>query len=236
MFDSGRNLTYTLAHLLGGDIVSGQYAGINFPTETQLATQFQVSRNLIREVVKILAAKGLLVSKPGRGITILPSHTWNIFDTDVLGWAFTANPDDTFRELFQLQNATEPEAARLASENTNIIARHDIRVALDRIAGAVGTKKLLQAKNNFHTAIFNASGNPYFLQIGTHINKAHTLNGPGYFFSPELHPQEYQAYKEAYGAISSGNSELAIQAIKHLLHNFTYANPSLRTLTTDPAR
>jgi DNA-binding FadR family transcriptional regulator len=59
MQDSGRNLTYQLTHQLGAAIVEGQYAiDKGFPTEAELSLQFNISRSVTREAVKMLTAKG----------------------------------------------------------------------------------------------------------------------------------------------------------------------------------
>jgi len=49
-------------------IESGQWApGSGLPSELDLARQFKVSRNCIREVMKVLANRGIVRAKPGSG-------------------------------------------------------------------------------------------------------------------------------------------------------------------------
>src|SRR6187402_2345818 len=122
MLDSGRNLTHQLTHQLGSAIIQGSYAiDKSFPTEAELSHQFNISRSVTREAVKMLTAKGLLASRPRQGIRVMPSAQWNMFDPDVLAWTLHARPSlDLLREFTQLRIAIEPEAARLAADN-----RHD---------------------------------------------------------------------------------------------------------------
>ena len=45
--------------------------GDRLPTERELAEQFQVSRTAVREAMKILAQKGLVDMRPGRGTIVV---------------------------------------------------------------------------------------------------------------------------------------------------------------------
>lgn len=82
-----RNLTQDLTHKLGVMIIKGEYpVNQRMPSEAVLCEQFSVSRSATREAVKMLAAKGLISSRPKQGITVLPESQSNLFDTDVLSW------------------------------------------------------------------------------------------------------------------------------------------------------
>src|SRR5687768_15914850 len=83
---AGRNLTFAMLDRLGRAIVTGAYDQQRFPTEAELAQQYEVSRSVTREAVKMLTAKGLLTARPRKGTTVQPSRCWNLFDADVLRW------------------------------------------------------------------------------------------------------------------------------------------------------
>src|SRR5258708_13767373 len=53
--------------ILDGDLRSGD----RMPTERHLAEQFHVSRTAVREAMKILAQKGLVDMRPGRGTIVI---------------------------------------------------------------------------------------------------------------------------------------------------------------------
>ena len=72
---------------IGGAIVAGRYAvGATLPAEPLLCEELGVSRTVVREAVKSLAAKGLLVAGPKVGTRVLPADNWNWFDPDVVAW------------------------------------------------------------------------------------------------------------------------------------------------------
>ena len=53
--------------ILNGELRSGD----RLPTERVLAEQFQASRTAVREAMKILAQKGLVDMRPGRGTIVI---------------------------------------------------------------------------------------------------------------------------------------------------------------------
>ncbi len=54
------------------------------PTEAELAEEFDVSRVVVREAMKVLAEKGLIEIQQGRGTTVNPADHWNPMDPQVL--------------------------------------------------------------------------------------------------------------------------------------------------------
>jgi DNA-binding FadR family transcriptional regulator len=73
----------TVDHL-GEAIVAGRYAGASIPPEPMLCEELGVSRTVVREAVKSLVAKGLLVTGPKVGTRVLAEEHWNWFDPDVV--------------------------------------------------------------------------------------------------------------------------------------------------------
>src|SRR3546814_6993652 len=70
-----------------------------------------------REAVRILAAKGLVESRPKTGTRVSPQAKWHLLDPDVLSWIFEFEPgDDLLASLFELRKIVEPEAAALAAQ------------------------------------------------------------------------------------------------------------------------
>ncbi len=163
----GRNLTHQVSYQLGAAIVQGEYqVGGLFPTEAQMCADFQMSRSVVREAVKMLAAKGLISSRPRQGIRVLPKSQWNLFDSDVLAWTLLAKPSlNLVREFIQLRKAIEPPASELAACLQNMPDLDDIKYALARIKHAeVGEDDPLESNIAFHLSILAASGNRFFIQ------------------------------------------------------------------------
>ena len=110
-----RGLHREVVHQLGLLVIRGVPApGETLPDETALGEQFGVSRTVLREAIKVLAAKGLVEPRPRVGTRVRPRHGWNLLDCDVLSWRFEAGPDETLlREITEIRGIIEPAAAAL---------------------------------------------------------------------------------------------------------------------------
>src|ERR1700753_1743998 len=106
-----------IAAILGTEILQGVHRpGTNMPPEHDLIERFQVSRTVLREVMKTLTAKGLVASKARVGTRVLDPGSWNYFDADLLAWRVRLGLDDEFRlSLTEIRRAVEPVAAGLAA-------------------------------------------------------------------------------------------------------------------------
>jgi DNA-binding FadR family transcriptional regulator len=152
-----------IAAILGTEILQGLHrAGDNMPPEPDLIRRFRVSRTVMREVTKTLAAKGFVVSKTRIGTRVRDPVHWNFFDADVLAWRVRLGLDDDFLgSLTEIRLALEPAAAALAAQRrtTGDLAR--LRDCLDEMARAGHTRgSFAQADLAFHLAVGVATGNP----------------------------------------------------------------------------
>ncbi len=107
----------TIARDIGVRIVSGKIApGRVLEGEIEASERLKVSRTAYREAVRILAAKGLIESRPKLGTRVSEPHCWHLLDPDVISWIFTGTPDERLlRALFELRTIVEPAAAALAA-------------------------------------------------------------------------------------------------------------------------
>src|SRR6478752_4350404 len=94
----------TIARTIAIEILSGvRQPGDLLVGEIEASEALGVSRTAYREAIRILAAKGLVESRPKAGTRVLPRARWNLLDPDVLGWAFEGTPDNEFiLDLFEL--------------------------------------------------------------------------------------------------------------------------------------
>ncbi len=114
---SRRSLHGQVANEIAQRIMSGEFApGTILPNEADFSVKLKVSRTALREAIKVLAAKGLVESRPKIGTRIRPRDHWNMLDPDVLAWQFAS--DDVARfadDLFEVRQIIEPAAAALAA-------------------------------------------------------------------------------------------------------------------------
>ena len=94
-----RNSHDRVVHGLGSAIVAGTFAeGATLPGEETLLARFAVSRTVLREAFKTLAAKGLVVARTRVGMRVCQRQAWNLFDADVLAWHVVEGVESRLRE------------------------------------------------------------------------------------------------------------------------------------------
>jgi DNA-binding FadR family transcriptional regulator len=164
----GQNLTYGIANELGIAIVTGIYsAGNPIPIEAELCRQYGASRSALREAVKMLAAKGLLGSRPRRGTWVEPEEKWNLLDPDVLGWLLERKYSPALLiEFTEIRLAVEPGAAALAARVAGPEEKAAIRHGIERMQAADrGDDDPLDSDIAFHVAVLRASRNRFYAQL-----------------------------------------------------------------------
>jgi DNA-binding FadR family transcriptional regulator len=165
----------TIARDLGVSIVSGKYKpGEVLNGEIAASDRLRVSRSAYREAVRILAAKGLVESRPKVGTRISQPDRWHLLDPDVLSWIFELDPDETLlANLFELRKIVEPEAAALAAMRRTDQHLKDMARALAGMAKhslAVEAGRL--ADQQFHSALLRASGNAFMVSLTSGVAAA----------------------------------------------------------------
>ncbi len=106
---------------LGRAIVAGTYpVGSILPGDADLAQRFKVSRTVLRETMKTLAAKGMIVAKARVGTRVTEKNLWNMFDSEIIAWHFDSGVTEEFLlQLYDIRLAFEPFAAGLAAERAS---------------------------------------------------------------------------------------------------------------------
>ena len=150
---------------LGLDLCAGRYLpGQTLPSEGELCERFALSRIVIREAIKSLAAKGMLEVRRKVGTLVLGPSEWNLFDPDIIAWrAQTSGIDpEMSRDLMELRRIIEPAAARLAALRASAEERARVRAALEEMKRAVaGEGDYVRADLQFHSVILSACGNQF---------------------------------------------------------------------------
>src|SRR5262245_25822905 len=157
---------------IGEAVVGGRYAvGSTLPAEPLLCDEFGVSRTVVREAVKSLAAKGLLVAGPKVGTRVLPSDNWNWFDPDVVAWQTHAGLTREFlRDLQELRRVVEPAAVRMAAERATARDIAEIEAAYAGMTHAVQHGGECVASDlRFHQGLLRAGGNRMMVQMSKAI-------------------------------------------------------------------
>lgn len=166
--EATRNLTASIVNDLGLAIVTQTYRpGQPFPTEAELCLRYDASRPVLREAVKMLTAKGLLLGRKRAGTLVQPESQWNLLDPDVLRWMLQREFSiDLLIDFTEIRMSIEPRAAALAAHSASGPQRRAIMDAIQRMTAADrGEEDALEADIAFHIAVLEASNNRFMRQF-----------------------------------------------------------------------
>ena len=219
---SKRSLHVQVAREIARGILSGNLPqGSIIPGEMALCEQFGISRTALREAVKLLTSKGLLESRPKIGTRVVDRAFWNFLDPQLIEWMDgLADTDQFCYQFLGLRRAIEPEACALAAK----FATADQRIELSEIFQKmveISSEEILDKERwldidmKFHSLIFNATGNDFYLPFGNILT---TMFVNFISHSSEEGSTCIEEHRQIYEAIMAGNSDKARQAsASHLL-------------------
>ena len=211
----------TIARDIGVRIVSGKLApGRVLDGEIEASERLQVSRTAYREAVRILAAKGLIESRPKLGTRVSAARNWHLLDPDVISWIFTGTPDERLlRALFELRTIVEPAAAALAAERRSAEQLQALRGALEEMAtSTLAAEQGREADRDFHSTLLEASGNPFLASLESGVAAA--VNWTTVFKQRKrpLPRDPLPDHQRVYEAVAAGDMAAARTAMAELVH------------------
>ncbi len=130
--------------------------GSRIPAEAELARQFGVSHNTLREAVQGLIHAGLLRARPGDGTYVIAN--------DRLSAAMDTRFEEVGLErILEARLAMEKALVELAAHSRSEQDLTELTAALDRCKRQEG--KGIEADLDFHCRLADAAGNPILSQL-----------------------------------------------------------------------
>ena len=158
----GQTVEVLAQRILNGHLAEGATLDI-----AALQSEFDVSLTVLREALRVLAAKGMVDARPKRGTFVRPRADWSLLDGDVLRWQFArqARPS-LFEDLHELRSIVEPGAASLAAARATDEDLTALDAALDAMAAAgADAGAAVAADLSFHRALLAATHNELVLRM-----------------------------------------------------------------------
>jgi DNA-binding FadR family transcriptional regulator len=215
----GQNLTYSIAHSLGVAIVTGVYSNNPLPIESELCRQYNASRTVVREAVKMLTAKGLLGARPRLGTRVEPESNWNLLDPDVLGWLLERKFSPALLiEFTEIRLSIEPAAATLAARRAGPVEIAAIQNGIERMQAADrGEDDPLESDIAFHVAVLAATRNRFYAQLAGFTATAlrFSIRTTNRYKGVQL--ASVADHKKVADAISAGRAAAAGEAMRKLI-------------------
>jgi GntR family transcriptional repressor for pyruvate dehydrogenase complex len=181
--------------------------GERLPSERELAEQLGVSRASVREALRALSLKGLVVSRPGAGTFVA---------TGILE-ASAVPPEDerALRDIFELRMLLEPPIAALAAQRAAPADIERLRAILKEQAeqvqrGITGA----EADQSFHSALAEATGNSALLRLSSTLMAVLAPTRDERLQTPQRIRLSLQSHQRILDAVAAGNLKEARQAME----------------------
>ncbi|TDD68513.1 FadR family transcriptional regulator [Jiangella aurantiaca] len=218
-----------VAHL-GELIVRGDVSPGEPLDPVRLEGELGVSRTVVREALRVLAAKGMVDARPKRGTIVRPREEWALLDADVLRWQAQNRADDAFlSDLAEVRDIVEPAGARLAAARRTDGDLATLRDALAIMADPdASVDAVIEADLVFHRALLAAAHNELLWQmeqvIATGLRARDLLvygRGPW--------TESVPAHRAVLDAVAAGDAGGAERAVRDLL---AQADRDVRAITS----
>lgn len=161
-------------------------------TQEEIADQMQISRSPVLQALRLLKKDGLVQDAPGRGVLVTPLTVASISN------------------LYYIRGALDSLAAKMAAERKFRIDPEIIENGR-RVANGKDVNAMIEADIAFHSAIYEASGNPLIAQ-SAQVYWVHLRRAMGAVLQSSAQRQsiwdEHAAIAEA---IAQGDSARAVE-------------------------
>ncbi|MDP9946729.1 FadR/GntR family transcriptional regulator [Enterobacter ludwigii] len=167
-----KNLSYVLAEKLAQLILAGKYAPRSIlPGEMELGEQFGVSRTAVREAVKTLTAKGMVLPRPRIGTRVMPQSNWNFLDQELLSWWMT---EDNFHQVVDhflvMRSSLEPKACLLAATLGTAEQKAQLNALMEEMVFLkkhFNRERWIEVDMAWHEHIYMMSANPFLTSFAS---------------------------------------------------------------------
>jgi len=189
------------------------------PTELDITKELGVSRGIVREAFRALAASGLIQVSSGRRPSVGRLRSGVL--EHVFSHALVTSQADV-NNIMALRQAIEIAAARDAARNRTYAHLDRMKTALDRMATAADDMDGYVVHDfEFHLAVAEASGNPLFALLieGLHDSVRGTMRaGMRNRRSTEGHQIVQSEHEAIFKAVERSDSAAAERTMEHHFH------------------
>lgn len=203
----------SLAESIEGMIEAGDLkGGDRLPPERKLAETYHVSRNTVREAIRILAEKKILVSRIGSGTYVAESALAIL--TSSLDRAFE-NKKNRLKDIFEIRKILEPQIAALAAERIRpeVLASLSDIVNLQEKAFKNGQDTRL-LDERFHRTLVEATGNRVLCHVYEKLSDILAESRAGELQDSRRQESSSKIHREILDALTGRNVTLAARKMK----------------------
>jgi GntR family galactonate operon transcriptional repressor len=199
--------------------VSGELLPGDLLPEADLIADLNISRTVLREAIKVLAAKGLVEAKPRIGTKVRQRGYWRLTDPDVLAWQTENGLEERFlRNLVEVRYVIEPATTRLAAIRATDKEISFIEEAYAQMeAHVVHSEAFIAADMQFHSGILTACHNEMLEQVSSTIGEALEISRKVTVELPGSSEAHLPLHKAVFTAIRERDADAAENAMRKLV-------------------
>lgn len=206
---------------LGARIASGALEPGQVLTLEAIGTEFEVSRSVAREAIRVLESMGLVASRRRVGITIQPRQRWNVFDPRVIRWRLDGHErTEQLLSLSELRRGIEPVAASLAAERANGEQCRVLAAAVSDMvvhARSGDLEAYLRADTLFHRTLLEASGNEMLHALDEVVEEVLSGRTHHGMMPATPNPDAIALHDEVARAVRLGDGAAAERAMREII-------------------
>jgi DNA-binding FadR family transcriptional regulator len=194
--------------ILRGDLPRGQ----RLPTEAELGEVLGVSRSVVRDAVRMLAARGLLEVRQGHGTVVAPPSD-EAFANALLGLLMRSGA--TMGDVIDARQALETQLAPLIAQNATEEDLRRMEARLEDMAEAVrrdDDEAIDVAHLDFHRAMYDALHRPALETLLRPMQRCILLTSP--LMKPEDRGTWLEAHRQILAALHRRDATRAEAAVR----------------------
>jgi DNA-binding FadR family transcriptional regulator len=212
-------------------VIKNMPTGDKLPSERTLATQYGVSRNVLREALRSLSEKGLLEIKPGKGIYVANLENEKVASRlETMLLKNQSNYRESFIDIVEARTMLELDVFELASERAKDNDLKSIEKVCRKMEQCIGDVDMFNRFDlQFHLRLAEATHNSVFPVL---VNTLFEMTGKQMFMFIRLNPEKMQdvqrEHMEILEAIKSRDkSRIAKAALRHFnVTEIIYGTPA----------
>jgi GntR family transcriptional repressor for pyruvate dehydrogenase complex len=185
--------------------------GDRIPSERALASEFEVSRNTVREALKILVEKKVLIVKTGAG-NYVSQDASKLISSALM--SFTRQKKKRLSDVFELRKIIEPETAAIASQRIKPEYIEKLENSISEQKKALDTKAFRKADRKFHKIIAKSASNSVLISLYEKIESIIEESRSDELLSPERLEKSLENHKKILEAIKNRDSKKSYKMMK----------------------
>ncbi|MBR0161942.1 MAG: FadR family transcriptional regulator [Oscillospiraceae bacterium] len=210
------NVSTSIKDLVIKKLLEGElHPGDKLPTEMEFSSQLCVSRNSVREAVKMLSSLDIIEIRRGEGTFIRSTISDSVLNPLIIQLAFAQK---TPQELIELRVFLETALVELAlekKEDKDIELLESINKQMRiAIAGHADSREISHLDYEFHSALIRMTRNDLIIKIGETIYTLFFSSINDSILSNEAGGYGYQNHKKIIEALKTDDKAQVRSAVK----------------------